>query len=89
MEFKVNIVVTLKPSVLDPQGNTMKEALHSMGYNNVDDVRTGKFMELLIKAESEEKAIEQTHEICNKLLVNPVIETYQLDVTPVSDEVSA
>ncbi len=89
MEFKVNIVVTLKPSVLDPQGNTMKEALHSMGYNNVDDVRTGKFMEIIIKAESETKAIEQTHEICNKLLVNPVIETYRLNITTLSDEVSA
>ncbi|MDX9702975.1 MAG: phosphoribosylformylglycinamidine synthase subunit PurS [Candidatus Auribacterota bacterium] len=80
MEFVANIVVTLKPSVLDPQGNTVKEALHSMGYNSVEDVRMGKFMELTISADSEQKALDLAHDVCNRLLVNPVIETYTLSL---------
>lgn len=80
MDFIITIVVTLKPSVLDPQGTTVKEALHSMGYGGVCDVRMGKFMELKISASSKEAAEKQAHEICKKLLVNPVIETYKLIV---------
>lgn len=89
MEFKINIVVTLKSSVLDPQGTTVREALHHMGYSVVQDVRMGKFMELKISAESKEKAENQAHEICKKLLVNPVIETYQLEVKSLSGEAVA
>ncbi len=80
MEFVANIVVTLKPSVLDPQGVTVKEALHSMDYHAVEDVRMGKFMELTIKADSEQQALDQAHEVCKRLLVNPVIETYTLNI---------
>ena len=87
MDFNITIVVTLKPSVLDPQGNTVTEALHSMGYHDVGDVRMGKFMELKLSASSKEKAETQAHEICMKLLVNPVIETYRLDVAQVAGEV--
>ncbi|MEW6536304.1 MAG: phosphoribosylformylglycinamidine synthase subunit PurS [Candidatus Auribacterota bacterium] len=85
MDFKVTIVVTLKPSVLDPQGTTVTEALHHMGYNNVSDVRMGKFMEVSVQASSEKAAEQQAHEICKKLLVNPVIETYRLTIKPAQE----
>lgn len=85
MEFKATIVVTLKPSVLDPQGTTVTEALHHMGYNAVSDVRMGKFMEVTLTADSQQAAEQQAHEICTKLLVNPVIETYRLELKPVSE----
>ena len=86
MDFSITIVVTLKPSVLDPQGSTVREALHSMGYADVTDVRMGKFMELTLNARSEKEARDQAHEICKKLLVNPVIETYRLEVNHLSGE---
>lgn len=80
MNFVVDIVVTLKPSVLDPQGTTVKEALHSMGYSKVDDVRMGKYMEVTISAGSKEEAQGKADEMCRKVLVNPVIETYSFDI---------
>ncbi len=79
MDFTANIVVTLKQSVLDPQGSTVMEALHHMGYSDVNDVRMGKFMELNVSAKSKKSAEEQVDEICKKLLVNPVIETYTVE----------
>jgi len=84
MNFTANVVVTLKPSVLDPQGTTVKEALHHMGYNEVGDVRMGKFMELNVNAKSKKSAEEQVNEICKKLLVNPVIETYTVEFKKLS-----
>ncbi|MCD6460529.1 phosphoribosylformylglycinamidine synthase subunit PurS [bacterium] len=80
MNFVVDIVVTLKPSVLDPQGTTVKEAFHSMGYSKVDDVRMGKYMEVTISAGSKEEAQGKADEMCRKVLVNPVIETYSFDI---------
>lgn len=89
MDYVVHIVVTLKPSVLDPQGTTVKEALHHMNYTSVEDVRMGKFMELTITADSQDKAAEQAHEICKQLLVNPVIETYTLTIKQAAGEVAS
>ena len=89
MEFKLNVVVTLKQSVLDPQGVTIKEALHHMQYDQVKDVRLGKFIEMTINANTAESARNLAEQACKKLLVNPVIETYSLtSVLPVG-EVSA
>jgi len=80
MNFVADIVVTLKPSVLDPQGSTVKEALHSMGYSKVDDVRMGKYMEVTLSAESKDDAQNKIDEMCHKVLVNPVIETYSFEL---------
>lgn len=75
---KVNI--TLKESVLDPQGQAVKKALHDLGEEQVQDVRIGKYIELKIQANSQREAEEKLEKYCKQLLVNPVIETYKFQV---------
>ena len=78
MGWHVNVYVTLKPSVQDPQGATVQRALNQMGYKGVQSVRMGKFTELEFDgALSEADVKKQTDEICDKLLANPNIETYR------------
>lgn len=78
--MRARVFVTLKPSVFDPQGRTIAEALHSMGYGGVGDVRQGKYFELELDAPSAEKARAMASEIADKLLANPVIESYRVEV---------
>jgi phosphoribosylformylglycinamidine synthase subunit PurS len=78
--MKARVFVTLKPSVFDPQGHTIAEALHSMGYNGVSDVRQGKYFELEVEAASAEGARSVAAEVADKLLANPVIESYRIEV---------
>ncbi|WP_335869407.1 phosphoribosylformylglycinamidine synthase subunit PurS [Bacillus sp. 2205SS5-2] len=74
----VKIYVTLKQSVLDPQGEAVKNALHSMNYAEVEDVRIGKYMELVL-ADTDD--VEQKiMEMCERLLSNPVIEDYSFEI---------
>lgn len=73
--MKVKVTVTLKKSILDPQGSAVEKALKSMNYP-VESVRIGKFMEVALAEEDKAKAEEVMHEICRKLLSNPVIEDY-------------
>jgi phosphoribosylformylglycinamidine synthase subunit PurS len=80
--YKVKVYVTLRESVLDPQGSAVKGALHSMSYTEVQDVRIGKYMELLI--EKSDRDLEQTvREMCEKLLANTVIEDFRYEVQEV------
>ncbi len=74
------VVVTLKKSVLDPQGVAVKSALASMGYGAVGDVRLGKYMELRLSGTDAKKAEQELKEICDKLLANPVIEEYKYEI---------
>ena len=78
--MKARVFVTLKPSVFDPQGQTIAEALHSMGYNGVGDVRQGKYFELELSVESADKARALASDVADKLLANPVIESYRIEV---------
>lgn len=78
--MKARVFVTLKPSVFDPQGSTIAEALHSLGYQNVADVRQGKYFELELDAESAEKARALAAEVADKVLANPVIESYRIEL---------
>jgi phosphoribosylformylglycinamidine synthase len=78
--YRAKIVVTLKKSVMDPQGATVQHALESLGYEGVQNVRMGKYIELDIAKEDRDKAEEQVDEMCNKLLSNPVIEKYHFDL---------
>jgi phosphoribosylformylglycinamidine synthase subunit PurS len=78
--MKARVFVTLKPSVFDPQGQTIAEALHSMGYNGVGDVRQGKYFELELDVESADKARALASDVADKLLANPVIESYRVEV---------
>ncbi len=70
----------LKPSVLDPQGKTISAALNTLGYETVRDVRQGKCFELDLEVESPEEAKIVAAEVADKLLANPVIETYRVEV---------
>jgi phosphoribosylformylglycinamidine synthase PurS subunit len=78
--MKARVFVTLKPSVFDPQGQTIAEALHSMGYKGVGDVRQGKYFELELDVPSSDKARSMAAEVADKLLANPVIESYRVEV---------
>ena len=78
--MRARVFVTLKPSVFDPQGKTIADALHSLGYGSVDDVRQGKYFELELSVDSTEKARSMASELADKLLANPVIESYRVEV---------
>ncbi|MDP4086045.1 MAG: phosphoribosylformylglycinamidine synthase subunit PurS [Bacillota bacterium] len=77
--FKVKVYVTLRESVLDPQGTAVKSSLHSLNYKEVADVRIGKYMEVTIE-KSERDLDEVINEMCSKLLANTVIEDYRYEV---------
>jgi phosphoribosylformylglycinamidine synthase subunit PurS len=77
--YKVKVFVTLRESVLDPQGKAVTNSLHSLNYKEVTDVRIGKYMELTIE-KSERDINEVVNEICTNLLANPVIEDYRYEV---------
>jgi phosphoribosylformylglycinamidine synthase subunit PurS len=78
--MKVRVFVTLKPSVFDPQGQAIAEALHSMGYAGVQDVRQGKYFEIEVGADTPEQARALVGEVADKLLANPVIESYRVEL---------
>jgi phosphoribosylformylglycinamidine synthase len=78
--MKARVFVTLKPSVFDPQGRTIADALQSLGYGAVGDVRQGKYFELDLKVGSPEEARTLASEVANKVLANPVIESFKIDV---------
>ena len=70
--------MTLKKEVLDPQGNTVQQSLKNMGYNNISQVRQGKFFEIEVNSNDVEKTKKEVVEICNNLLANTVIEDYKI-----------
>ena len=78
--MKAKVFVTLKQSVFDPQGRTIVEALHSLGYAGVGDVRQGKYFELDVNESSPDKARALASEVADKVLANPVIESYRVEV---------
>ena len=80
--MRARVFVTLKPSVFDPQGTTVNEALHTLGYTTVKDVRQGKYFELDIDATSADEARTIASEAAHRLLANPVIESYRIEVDP-------
>jgi phosphoribosylformylglycinamidine synthase len=79
--MRARVFVTLKPSVFDPQGTTVAEALHTLGYSAVTDVRQGKYFELEIEARTQDEARRLATEAADKLLANPVIESYRIEVS--------
>ena len=76
------VFVSLKPQVLDPQGKTVQKGLFSMGYDEVEGVRVGKYIEITLKDGLEkEAAIARVEEMCTRLLSNPIIENYRIELT--------
>ena len=78
--YKAKVNVTLKKSVLDPQGKTVLHALSTMGYKNVRDIRVGKYFEVNLDEKNRTNAEEQLKKICDCLLINPVIEDYTYEL---------
>ena len=76
--MKIKVIVTLKKSVLDPQGTVIQQTLDGMGFNNVTDVRQGKFFEIHVDEKEQKKAEEKVEDMCKKLLANLVIEDYKI-----------
>ena len=76
--MKIKVIVTLKSGVLDPQGKAIQQTLNGMGFANVKDVRQGKYFDLDINENDEQKAKLSAEEICKKLLANQVIEDFKI-----------
>lgn len=83
-QYQCRIYVTLRPSVLDPAGTAVESGLKQLGYQGVQQVRIGKYIELTLTANDETDAKQQLDQICSQLLANPVIENYRFELTPVS-----
>ena len=77
-KLKVSAIITLKKEVLDPQGKVIKSALDGMGFNNINEIRQGKYFEIDIDEKDKKKAEEQVENMCKKLLANLVIEDYKI-----------
>ena len=80
--MKARVFVTLKPSVFDPQGRTVVEALHSLGHTQVGDVRQGKYFELDLNVASAAEGEALANEVSRTVLANPVIESFRLEMAP-------
>ena len=78
--MKARVTVMLKDGVLDPQGEAVKHALNSLEYNTVESVRQGKVIEIVLDENSEETANKSIQEMCQKLLANTVIESYEIEI---------
>jgi len=84
--YKATISITLRPSILDPEGKTIHNALENLGYDQIDQVRMGKRAEVWIDEDEEAAAREVAREACEKLLANPVTENFEIELEPVSAE---
>ena len=76
--MKISVIITLKKDVLDPQGKVIHQALGEMGFDNVNEVRQGKYFEIDTKETNPKKAKDKVEEMCKKLLANLVIENYKI-----------
>jgi phosphoribosylformylglycinamidine synthase subunit PurS len=79
-KFQAKVYVTLRPSVLDPAGTAVQSGLSHMGYNNVEQVRIGKYVEVTLNATDADQAQQQLDQMCDQLLANPVIEVYRIEL---------
>ncbi len=78
MKYRFEVVVALKDDLLDPQGKTIEEALPTLGWSNVSEVRVGKSIALTVEAETESAAEELVEDVAQKFLSNPVIERFHI-----------
>ena len=77
--MKISAIVTLKKDVLDPQGKVVRQTLKNMGHTEIENVRQGKYFEIELNVNDKNKAEKIVQEICNKLLVNTIIENYTIN----------
>ena len=81
--FLARVYVSLKPTVNDPQGLTIADGLRSLGFAEVEGVRAGKYIEIRLTAASADEARQRVDAMCDRLLANPIIETYRFEVEDV------
>jgi phosphoribosylformylglycinamidine synthase len=77
---KARVVITLKKTIMDAQGQTVEKALHNLGYEGVHNLRMGKFIEMEVNGAPEERLASQLDEMCRKLLANPIIEDFRVEI---------
>lgn len=82
--YHCRIYVTLRPSVLDPAGTAVQSGLQQLGYQSVEQVRIGKYIELTLQATDEETAKQHLDQMCDRLLANTVIENYRFEIVPIA-----
>ena len=82
--YLAKVYIQYRPTVSDPQGQTIQGGLHQLGFDSVTSVRAGKYMEITLNADSESTASDQVRDMCDKLLANPVIEDYRFDLQPLT-----
>ncbi|MBI2765213.1 MAG: phosphoribosylformylglycinamidine synthase subunit PurS [Chloroflexi bacterium] len=78
--YLARVFIALKPTVNDPEGNTIAGALGSLGFSGVEGVRSGRYFQVRLTAKDKDKAQKQVDQMCSRLLANPVIETYTFEV---------
>ena len=78
--FLARVYVTLKPTVNDPQGLTIRGGLQSLGFDSVESVRAGKYLEIRVDGDDQAQAEARVTEMCRKLLANPVIEDFRFEI---------
>ncbi|MEC4986552.1 MAG: phosphoribosylformylglycinamidine synthase subunit PurS [Oscillatoria sp. PMC 1068.18] len=83
-QYHARIYITLRPSVLDPAGVAVKSGLKQLGYEDVEQVRIGKYIEMTLNAASEAEANAQLDLMCDRMLANTVIENYRFEVVELS-----
>ena len=76
--MKISIIITLKKDVLDPQGKVIHQTLDALGFNNINEIRQGKYFEINTSENDKKKAEEKAEDMCKKLLANLVIEDYKI-----------
>ena len=86
VKYHARIYVTLRPSVLDPAGTAVESGLQQLGYDAVEGVRIGKYIELNLMATDKADASAKLDQMCDRLLANPVIENYRFELTEVIAE---
>ena len=77
---KARVIVTLKKTIMDAQGQTVEKALHNLGYQGVQNLRMGKYVEMEVNGSPREKLAAQVDEMCRKLLANPIIEDFSVEL---------
>ncbi|MBU1026098.1 MAG: phosphoribosylformylglycinamidine synthase subunit PurS [Candidatus Margulisbacteria bacterium] len=81
--FKAEVKITLKKTVSDPQGLTVKHALEALNFSGIEQVRMGKFITVELKAKDQDKAKDEVQNMCQKLLANPIIEDFSFELKEV------
>ncbi len=79
-KFHAKINITLRKGILDVQGKTVENALHSIEFQSITDVRIGKYVELNITADNNQSALELVEDACKKLIANPIIEDFVINI---------